>query len=99
MRDAEDLKIINRIWSDDLSEKMKNRLVMSHHKYGDLKNNFLSGDVELDYIKNAEYRIGLYLKSGNKEHIVDAMNFLLFEYSLMNGEFKATDNTSEARYV
>jgi len=87
-------------WSWDFIQKMKNRIMTSNSKYGDLKktkSNVLTNSR--DELKNAEYRISLYKKTGNAEYLVDAANFLMFEFKEMIGDFIATDNDKNSKLV
>ena len=86
-------------WSWDVIYKMHNRVKVSSHKYGDLGK--LKKDVRFfrDELKNAEYRISLYRKTGNMEYLIDAMNFLMFEYMEMNGKFIPTDEDPDSKVI
>ena len=80
-------------FSDEFVQKMKNRVVVSHYKYGDLKKTKQDIRQYRDELKNAKYRIKRYEETGNTEYLVDAANFLMFEFMEMHGHFLPTDNT------
>lgn len=78
-------------WSDDFWEKMKNRMLVSFHKYGPVK------DSEFTHksISDAKKRIEKYEETGNTEWLVDAANFCMIEFmypSHKDAHFRATDS-------
>ncbi|KXB08573.1 hypothetical protein AKJ59_00765 [candidate division MSBL1 archaeon SCGC-AAA385M02] len=89
--------ILRNSFSDDFVNKMKNRVVVSHHKYGDLTE--AKQTKQRDEIKNAKYRLRLYEKTGNPEYLVDVANFLMFEFMEMKGNFIATDDDENSKIV
>ena len=87
-------------WDENFITLMRNRIKISDAKYGDLKktkSNVLTNNR--DELKNALYRIDLYKKSGNTEYLVDAANFLMFEFMEMHGKFLFTDNDKNSKIV
>ena len=69
---------------DIIKSYMKNAILMSHHKYGNIVNNFIDGSISPEYgIKNFILRFNKYLRTLNKEYLIDALNFLAFDYSIM----------------
>ncbi len=82
----------DRNFSWKFVDLMRNRIIVSSHKYGDLEK--FKKDIRFyrDELKNVKYRIGLYEKTGNTEYLIDAANFLMFEFMEMHGQFKATDD-------
>lgn len=87
-------------WCKKFIEYMKNRIKVSDTKYGDLKqtkSNVLTNDR--DELKNAKYRIDLYEKTGNTEYLVDAANFLMFEFMEMHGYFLSTDDDNQSKII
>jgi len=95
----ENKKVLERTFSKDFIEKMKNRLLTSYHKYGDLKTTKNDPRVVRDELKNAEERIKIYKKTGNTEYLVDAANFLMFEYMEMTGAFLGTDSNENSKII
>lgn len=59
---------------NEFVELMRNRLIVGTLRYG--KNT----SVEYDFVANAKERIDRYLQDGNREHLVDAANFLVLEF-------------------
>lgn len=91
-------------WEDDYStrfdELRKNRVELSHYKYGRAKKNFESGNV--DALATHDLCIEKYKKTGNTEYLVDAANYLMFEFMWphANGaHFRATDSSESAGVV
>ena len=92
-------QILHESFSEDFVKKMKNRIVMSHHKYGSLKEAKQDIRYPRNEIKNAMYRINKYMNTGNTEYLVDAANFLMFEFMEMHGNFIATDGDPTDRII
>jgi len=84
-------EILRRTFSEELIQLMKNRVITSFYKYGDLTTTKRDTRFPRDELKNALHRIRKYKETGNTEYIVDAMNFLMFEYMEMKGNFIATE--------
>jgi len=72
-------------------ELMRNRMVVSSHKYGHIKKKYENCEW-YDMVKNIKYRVGLYEKTGNTEYLVDVANFCMIEWMAMTGKFQATDD-------
>lgn len=93
------------IWANEYSERVdelrKNRVKMSFYKYGSAKDNFtLAGGV--DAVKTHELCVKKYQETGNAEYLLDAMNYLMFEFMYPKKEgahFKATDSSESAGVV
>lgn len=85
-------KILARDFSDSFVSLMRNRIVMSHYKYGWVSDTY----PELaDAIESLKQRLALYEETGNLEHLVDVGNFAMIEYMRPrhpNAHFKATDS-------
>lgn len=85
-------QILRRDFSDDFTQKMKNRIVVSHYKYGWIQDSY---PEIADAIASLEERLELYKKTGNLEHLVDVSNFAMIEYMHPrhpNAHFEATDS-------
>lgn len=84
--------ILKRDFSEDFIQKMKNRIVVSHYKYGWMSDTY----PELaDAIACLEERLELFKKTGNTEYLVDVANFAMIEYMHPrhpNAHFKGTDS-------
>lgn len=85
-------QILQRDFSEDFVQKMKNRIIVSHHKYGWVKDTY----PELaDAIAYLEERLALFKRTGNTEHLVDVANFAMIEFMYPrhpNAHFKGTDS-------
>lgn len=72
----------------EVVELMKNRLIVGALRYG--RND--ATNVSHDFLANARRRMEKYEADGNREHLVDAMNYLLLEFKLgihPKGHFRA----------
>lgn len=84
-------------YSDRFDTLRKNRVEVSFHKYGPAKINF--GDKLVDAIKSHDLCIEKYKETGNTEYLLDAANYLMFEFMYPQKEgayFKATDSSESA---
>lgn len=92
------------IWEEEYSERFdelrKNRVKTSFYKYGPVKVNF--GKKLVESIPTAEICIEKYRQTGNTEYLLDAANYLMFEFMYPQREgafFKATDSGESAGIV
>ena len=69
--------ILKDCYSDFFIQGMKNRLVVSHFKYGSAKKTYPELAQALKCIKE---RIELYEKTKNTEYLIDAANFCMLEF-------------------
>lgn len=70
-------QILKKDFSETFVQKMKNRMLMSHYKYGWAKDTY----PELaDAVACLEQRLAMYKESGNLEHLVDVANFAMIEF-------------------
>jgi len=88
--------ILHKSFSEDFVRRMKDAVTMSHFKYGLLADRKKPEKDHVDELRNAIYRLKLYEKTGNTEYLVDAANFLMFEYMEMKGHFLGTDNDPDS---
>lgn len=87
-------------YSLDFDEKRKNRVAMSFHKYGSAAINF--GRKLVDAIPTMQRCIDKYKETGNTEYLLDAGNYIMFEYMYPqhpNHHFRATDSGESAGIV
>lgn len=91
-------------WINDYSplfdELRKNRVQLSFLKYGRAKKNFATGNV--DALATMERCVDKYKDTGNTEYLVDAANYLMFEFmypQVPGAFFKATDSSESAGVV
>ena len=90
----------NEEYSLDFDEKRKYRVKVSYHKYGSAKQNFSTGNVHT--IPTMELCVKKYQETGNTEYLLDAANYLMFEYmypQIKGAYFKATDSKDSAGIV
>lgn len=84
--------ILKRDFSEDFVQKMRNRILVSHYKYGWMAHTYPEiGDA----VASLEERLELYKKTGNLEHLVDVSNFAMIEYMRprhINVHFEAQDS-------
>lgn len=84
--------ILRRDFSEDFVQKMRNRIAVSHYKYGWMAHTYPEiGDA----IASLKERLALYEKTGNLEHLVDVGNFAMIEYMRPrhpNAHFEAQDS-------
>lgn len=88
---------INKEYSDEIDRLRKNRVWVSFYKYGPARVNFGEGLVKAK--NSAEMCIAKYEKTKNREYLIDAMNYLMFEFmypSLEGTYFRATDSSESA---
>ena len=85
-------EILRRSFSEDFIKKMKNAIEMSHYKYGWPSQTY--PELAKAY-KNVETRLDLYLKTHNKDYLVDVANFAMLEYmfpSFEDAKYTPTDS-------
>lgn len=91
---------MSKEYSDEFDELRKNRVKMSFYKYGPAKDNFSTGNVQA--IPTMERCVKKYQETGNREYLLDAANYLMFEYMFpqhKNAHFRATSSEESAGIV
>ena len=91
---------MSKEYSEQFDKLRKNRVAVSYHKYGPAKTNF--GDKLVNAIKSHDLCIEKYEETGNTEYLLDAANYLMFEFMYPQKEgtyFKATDSDGSAGTV
>ena len=81
---------MDKEFSDDFWDKMKNRMMVSFHKYGAIKDSQFTHHSVVD----AKKRLAKYEETGNTEWLVDCANFCMIEFMFPlheNSHFRATD--------
>lgn len=84
-------------YSDEVDTMRKNRVQVSFFKYGPARINFGEGLVKAK--NSAKMCVEKYEKTKNREYLLDAMNYLMFEFmypSIEGTYFKATDSSESA---
>lgn len=87
-------------YSEHFDELRKNRFEVRYHKYGTARKNFRTGNVQA--LTSMERCIEKYNSTGNTEYLVDAANYLMFEFMYPQhpkAHFKATDSKDSAGIV
>lgn len=85
-------KILSRDYSEEFDKLRKNRIVVSHYKYGWMNQTY--PELAQAY-KCVEERMKLYIETGNKEYLIDAANFCMIEFmhpAIPNAKMIATDS-------
>lgn len=85
--------ILQTEFSERFVELMKNRMEVSFHKYGPIRNGF---PHKVDAIGSLTTRLREYAKTGNTEYLVDAANFAMIEFLLPRhpqAHFQGTDDS------
>jgi hypothetical protein len=71
-------KILSTEYSEHFDLLRKNRMVVSFHKYGPVKENY--GNKLVKAVDNLRVRLGLYDRTGNTEYLADVANFAMIEF-------------------
>lgn len=86
-------EILQRDFSEEFVKKMKNAVEMSHYKYGWMSKTY--PELAQAY-KCIGERLEMYLKTLNKEYLVDVANFAMIEFmypSLAGTHYTPTDSS------
>jgi len=88
----------------NIIKMLKNRIEVSACKYGDLVETKLEQRIVRDELHNAQYRIRLYKNNNNAEYLLDAINFIMFEYMDMTNAWDdnkvgAWNRTSDSTFI
>lgn len=91
-------------WKDDYSDRFdelrKNRVELSHYKYGSVRKNYRTGNMNA--LASMNLCVEKYLTTGNTEYLCDAANYLMFEFmypQTKGAHFRATDSSESAGTV
>lgn len=87
-------------YSDRFDHLRKNRVEVSYYKYGPARANFSTGNVQA--IPTMQKCVDKYNATGNTEYLLDAANYLMFEFmypQVPGSYFKATDSKESAGIV
>ena len=91
---------MSKEYSEEFDKLRKNRVETSYYKYGPARKNFSTGNVQA--IPTMELCVKKYQKTGNKEYLLDAANYLMFEYMFpqhKKAHFRATSSDESAGIV
>lgn len=92
---------LNKEYSLRADQLRKNRVETSFYKYGSAADNFTQPNG-VKAIPTCQKCIEKYEETGNTEYLLDAMNYLMFEFMYPRKEgayFKATDSNDSAGVV
>ena len=70
---------------------MLNRMAVSYHKYGMMKD----AGKRIDQVKSLKVRLDKYIETGNTEWLIDVANMAMIEFTHSqhpHGHFRATDS-------
>lgn len=84
-------------YSDRFDELRQNRVEVSYYKYGTAADNF--GEGLVNALESHEMCIKAYYETHNAEYLLDAANYLMFEFmypQLKGAYFKPTDSSESA---
>lgn len=87
-------------YSHKVDELRQNRVQKSFYKYGSAKRNF--GRRYVNALRSHEKCIEAYNRTGNKEYLLDAMNYLMFEFMYPQKKgayFRPTESKDSAGIV
>ena len=85
-------EIMKRDFSEEFVTKMKNAIEMSHHKYGWMSKTY--PELAQAY-KCIQERLEMYIKTHNKDYLVDIANFAMIEFkhpSFEDAKYTPTDS-------
>lgn len=86
-------EILKTEFDEEFVQKMRNRMIVSYHKYGAVAIN--AGKKLVDEMESLQMRINRYMATGNTEFLVDVANFAMIEYmypSIKDACFTGTDS-------
>jgi nitrate reductase assembly molybdenum cofactor insertion protein NarJ len=86
--------ILSSEYSGKFDELRKNRMIVSYHKYGPVKENY--GQKLVNAIDNLKKRLALYEETGNTEYLCDVANFAMIEFMYPQHEKAHFNNLSES---
>ena len=92
--------ILKTEYDRDIDFKRQNLVIQSYFKYGPAKHNF--GEHLVNALDTMSQCVCKYDQTHNKEYLLDAMNYLMFEYmypSYKDAYFKHTDSDGSAGIV
>lgn len=87
-------------YSDRFDRLRRNRVETSFYKYGSARKNFATGNVQA--LPTMERCLKKYQETGNKEFLLDAANYLMFEFVFPQhpkAHFRATESGESAGIV
>ncbi len=101
-RSLESQKILNTETSEQFLEGMQDRMLMSYHKYGAVKENYKTNPPLIQALPTMHKCVKKYEDTGNTEYLIDAANYLMIEFmypQIPNAYFKSTKSEESAGQV
>lgn len=92
--------ILKTEYSTRFDELRRNRVEISFFKYGPARKNFATGNVQA--IPTMQRCVDKYKETGNTEYLLDAANYLMFEFMYPQhpkAHFRATDSKESTGIV
>lgn len=86
-------EILKTEFSPEFIQGMKDRMVISYHKYGAVAEAY---PIRVDAIASLLQRLDKYAETGNTEYLIDAANFAMIEFMLPrhpHAFFQGTDDS------
>jgi len=87
------LSVLRKIQCNPVFEQLcRNRLIMGAYRYGEL---FTENSCSCASVDDIRIRLDLYDKTGNLEHLIDAANYVMLEFTYSkhkNAHFRAIDD-------
>lgn len=93
------VKVPEGQFSQEFVDGMRDRVIMGFYRYGPAKNQF---PAKVNALQTMELRLRKYKETKNTEYLMDAANFLMFEFmypSLEGAHFTPTDNDASPGYI
>lgn len=87
-------------YSSRFDQLRRNRVETSYYKYGSARKNFATGNVQA--LPTMERCIEKYNSTGNTEYLLDAANYLMFEFMYPQhpkAHYRATESMESAGIV
>lgn len=87
-------------YSDRFDELRRNRMEMSYYKYGPVRKNYTTGNIQA--IPTLKKCLDKYEETGNTEYLVDAANYAMLEFMYpqhQKAHFRATSSEESAGIV
>lgn len=91
---------ISKEYREEFDNLRRNRVEMSFYKYGPARKNLANGNVQA--IPTMELCVKKYRETGNREFLLDASNYLMFEYMFPQhpkAHFRATSSEESVGIV
>jgi hypothetical protein len=101
-RNSEEIRILSTCMSPTFQTLRENSFIMSHHKYGEPKDNYGRDTCPNSALKNLKAQIEYYETTGNLDGLVNVANYaeLEFQYpSVPNAHLDRRNEHGQPRYL